>query len=237
MDHQMLQAEQEQRCALRLQNDAEALAAAASERMEVLVNRFGERVRDLAITMPHVTTVFFHLRRKEVVVRQARMQARIFPNAGNTFPYPLGPPMVQVFFPALPADEEPWLSGLWWIGKSGRTEPPPGQMPDSLNEMMAAAILKAGQNGVGIPCLWRQGEWNWGRDLIFVAEQLHLLLTDPGAYSPRDAMNRQAADYWTGHKAELPLEPPIPEISRSSGASASNDGQRSIQRLKLVRLE
>ena len=38
------------------------------------------------------------------------------------------------------------------------------------------------------------------------------MLTDPGAYSPMDAMNPEANFYWVEHKDALPLEPQIPEL-------------------------
>jgi len=38
------------------------------------------------------------------------------------------------------------------------------------------------------------------------------MLTDPGAYSPTDAMNPEAGFYWAEHKDALPLEPEIPEL-------------------------
>lgn len=237
MNDMTLQTDQERRCAIRLQNDAAALEAASSDRMQVAVNRFGARVKDIVIAFPQVTTALYQTDSKAVSVCQTRVRAKISPNAGNTFPYPLGPPMVQVFFPSLPDDRVPWLSGLLWIGPSGHSENAPDTIPSGFNELVAAAALRIGGGGLGIPCLWRQGEWHWDRDLLFIAGQLHSLLTDPGVYSPQDAMNPAAAFYWAANKGQLPFEQPIFTIEDAGryGVKAARDQPN--RRFKLVRLE
>jgi hypothetical protein len=81
---------------------------------------------------------------------------------------------------------------------------------------MESALARSGERRVGLPCLWREGEWNRNCDLIFVARQIHRLLTDPRDYSPNDSMNPEAAIYWAAHKDQLPLEPAIAEIYSKS---------------------
>ena len=240
MAKQMLAAGQLGRCRLRLQNDARALEAAVSDRLQVVVRKFGNLVRRIDVTLPGVRTGFFHLARKQVTVHPSRVEAQICPNAGNAFAYPLGAPMVMVFFPELADDEQPWLSGLWWIAGKRSAQQPDGQIQEMLADMadmMDAALQRFDGKGVGIPCLWRQGEWNWERDLLFVVDQLHRLLTDPGQYSPRDALNPKAAYHWAAHKDELPLEPPLAEIGKNRGGKTPQGRQSRFCGLKLVRLE
>ncbi|RJR29415.1 MAG: hypothetical protein C4576_35420 [Desulfobacteraceae bacterium] len=196
------------RCEVRLENDARALEQASSERMKVAVGRFGGRVIGLELLFPALRTAFMNHATRTVETRQAEVVARIRPNAGNGFPYPLGSPEVRVEFPKR-SDRQlvPWLSGLAWLDVFGGNE------------------VFFGDSPFGIPCLWRNGEWSPERDLLFVAGQVHRLLTDPGNYSPADSMNPEAALYWVSHKDELPLEQPIPELSggrnRSSQAITS----------------
>jgi hypothetical protein len=145
--------------------------------------------------------------------------------------------MIQVFFPLLVDDHVPWLSGLLWIGPAGDTGNDPARIPSGFRELVAAAAMQIGGRGIGIPCLWRQGEWHWGRDLLFIAVQLHRLLTDPGVYSPRDAMNPAAALYWAANKAQLPLEPPLFGLEGTDRADHKSARTQPKRRFNLVRLE
>jgi hypothetical protein len=66
------------------------------------------------------------------------------------------------------------------------------------------------RDGVGIPCLWRK--WNPDWDLVWVATQVHKLLTAARTTSSTsgDCMNSEAAGYWESQKTHaLPLEPSI----------------------------
>ena len=203
---------QQRQCDIRLQNDTDALEATSSERMQVTVGRFGNRIRQIHLLFPGVQTAFFHCDNKEVTICSALVEAKIDPNSGNTFPYPLGAPMVRILYPNLKPDLIPWLSGLYWID---RNHPPPADYESnlpSIRTLVASALERFGERRVGLPCLWREGEWNRNCDLIFVARQIHRLLTDPRDYSPNDSMNPEAAVYWATHRDQLPLEPPIIEI-------------------------
>jgi hypothetical protein len=106
----------------------------------------------------------------------------------------------------------PWLGGLLWVDGRKGLDRNQDRLSEFFKELLEASIKPAGTDGLGFPCLWREGEWNRKRDLLFVVQQIHRLLTDPGDYSPSDSLNPEAALYWATHKDQLPLEPPIPEI-------------------------
>ena len=207
------------RCDVRLENDSAALEAVArkSDRLQVTVNRFGKRVFEIELCFPQVRTAFLDTRTQEVVVKESKVLAKIRPNAGNAFPYPMGAPNeVRIQFPGLTDScHIPWLGGLAWLSEH--------MLPDSIHQSappmfreMLQMMLASGDLPIGIPCLWRSGEWDLlNCDLIFVAQQIHRMLSDPRDYSPNDAMNREAALYWATHRDQLPLEPPIPELQRS----------------------
>jgi hypothetical protein len=182
-------------------------------------------VVEIELVFPEVRTAFLHKTTREVELHQLRVLTRIRPNAGNSFPYPLGAPEVRVYFPGLRHDLYlPWLSGLLWLEDLQQEA-----IPDAVRAMLAALAPEADLR-LGLPCLWREGEWNPACDLIFVARQLHRLLTDPGDYAPSDSMNPDAAIYWAGHKDRLPLEYPIPEIygeiRKGAGGLQSRTGNR-----------
>jgi hypothetical protein len=174
--------------------------------MQAAAKRFGKRVIEVMLVFPKVRTALMDRSSVNVAVREARVKALIQPNSGSGFPYPLGSPAVRIEFPGLePGGDVPWLGGLAWIDGSGGNGAG-GAMSWPLPP------LPGGQGPFGIPCLWRQGGWSPGCDLIFVARQVHRLLTDPGDYSPKDAMNPEAALYWAAHRDALPFEPSIPEL-------------------------
>jgi hypothetical protein len=201
---------QERRCDVRLENDAAALETVNSDRMQVKVRRFGARVSGIEIVFPSVRTAFLHVKRKEVEIHVVRVLALILPNAGSQFPYPLGAPEVRIHFPDLDLTERvPWLSGLFWFDP-GPMAATIQNLPPLLQPLLGRLPKESFQ--FGIPCLWRNGEWNQDCDFFFVARQIHRMLTDPGAYSPTDAMNSEANFYWAEHKDALPLEPQIPEL-------------------------
>jgi hypothetical protein len=148
-----------------------------------------------------------------VVVREVRVRAFVRPNSSNLFPYPLGNPEVRIEFPSLsPGAGVPWLGGLAWID-SAEADGPLEALVWSLPPPAA------GKEPFGIPCLWRQGGWTPECDLVFVAGQIHRMLTDPGDYSPSDAMNPEAALYWATHRDELPFEPPMREFCEPGAGS------------------
>jgi hypothetical protein len=211
---------QEQRCRVRLENDCRALEAAVSRRLRVVVTRFGERVVEIDLLYPQATCPFLDKASGEVEVRRADVLAHIRPNAGNGFPYPLGAPEVRVYFPEVRTDQHvPWSGGLLWFDELVlRQETPPALRG------LVEGLLAHPQPRLGIPCLWRT--WRPDYDLLFVANQTHRLLTDPGEYSPTDCMNREAALYWAAHKDRLPLEPPIAELPAPGGEAvrASREG-------------
>jgi hypothetical protein len=211
-ESQSLLPAQERQCERRLENDAGKLEALSSGRMRVHVKRFGKRVSEIQVLFPRVRTAFFRLATEEVEVREAEVLTRIRPNAGSAFPYPLGPPEVRMYYPNLAEGEVPWLGGLVWLdGRTGLKELE-DLLTGSIRDLVACLWASA-DGPVGIPCLWRDGEWNPDLDLVFVAGQIHRLLTDPRDYSRTDSMNPEAAEYWAGHKDRLPLEPPLAEMS------------------------
>lgn len=232
-----LQIDQAHQCDIRLQNDTAELQSAASERMAVDTKRFGERITEIRVTFPKVHTAFYHLAKQVVEVRKGAAIALIYPNSGNSFPYPLGAPVVQILFPQLEDGLIPWLSGLWWPGNRKSFGPNTANLPDGFREVMEAIINRFRKDSVGFSCLWRKGEWNRECDLIFVVRQVHRLLTDPGDYSPSDAMNAEAAVYWARHKDRLPLEPPIAEIYKKRNPDLRINQKRKTTRFSLFELE
>ena len=197
----------QERCAVRLANDATALEARSCGRMRVAVKRFGPRVLYAGLRFPAVKTAFRDRASGEVVVRGAAVSASIRPNSGNVAPYPFGPPEVRIDFPGLALDcLTPWLPGLLWLDDTLMAEADPITIGLGLMHGFAPG------RPFGIPCLWRQGGWTPDCDLVFVARQVHRMLADPGDYSPTDAMNAEAALHWAAHKKDLPFEPPIPEL-------------------------
>lgn len=220
----------QERCAVRLANDASALEARSCGRMQLAVKRFGLRVLNVGLRFPAVKTAFRDCASGEVVVREAAVSADIRPNSGNVAPYPFGPPEVRIDFPGLGSGcLTPWLPGLLWLDDTLMAEADPITAGLGLLQGFAPG------RPLGIPCLWRQGGWTPDCDLVFVARQVHRMLADPGDYSPTDAMNAEAALHWAAHKQELPFEPPIPELYgevRKSGKAA-----RRAVRFTLVALE
>ena len=201
-----------QRCEVRTVNDTAALEALSGERLQVETRRFGNRVIEVALLFPKVKTALLERSSGTVAVRETRVRAVIRPNAGNAFPYPLGSPEVRIEFPGLdPAVFVPWLGGLAWIDGAAA-----GGLLGALGLHLPS--VPAGNIAFGIPCLWREGGWSPACDLIFVARQIHRLLTDPGDYAPNDAMNPGAALYWATHRDRLPFEPPISELYGQGGA-------------------
>jgi hypothetical protein len=232
-----LQIDQARQCDIRLQNDTADLEAAASERMAVDTKRFGDRITEIRVTFPQVHTAFYHRTKQVVKIRKASAIAFIYPNSGNSFPYPLGAPVVQILFPQLERGLIPWLSGLWWPGSRKIFDPNTDNLSDGFREIMEATINRFRKDGVGFPCLWREGEWNRECDLIFVVRQVHRLLTDPRDYSPSDSMNAEAALYWALHKDQLPLEPPIPEIYEKRNPNRYINQNQKTTRFSLFELE
>jgi hypothetical protein len=213
-----------ERCKVRLQNDAAALekVGLVSDRLQITVHRFGNRVLEIELCFPQIRTAFLHTATDEVVVREARVLAGILPNAGNTFPYPLGAPEVGIRFLGLDDSAYvPWLGGLLWLSEHTVSNRIHQALQPRIAEMIRSMLVSR-KLRVGIPCLWRDGEWDMDCDLIFVAGQIHQLLTDPRDYSPTDAMNEQAALYWARHRERLPLEPPIRELRRRVGVASEN---------------
>lgn len=225
-----VQGAMQERCAVRLANDASSLEAKTCGRMQVSIRRFGPRVIGAGLRFPSVKTAFRDRASGEVVVREAAVFADIRPNSGNVAPYPFGPPQVSIDFPGLASGgAAPWLPGLLWLDDT--------LMADADPITIGLGLLQGFAPGrpVGIPCLWRQGGWTPDCDLVFVARQVHRMLADPGDYSPTDAMNAEAALHWATHKQELPFETPIPELYgevRTSGKAAQR-----ASRFTLVPLE
>jgi len=201
-----------QRCEVRIASDTAALEALSSKLMQVASRRFGNSVVEVMLFFPSVRTALKECSSGRVVVRETPVKCVIRPNAGNSFPYPLGSPEVRIEFPGLdPEVFVPWLGGLAWIDGTLA-----GGFLGALGLSLPA--LPAGKGAFGIPCLWREGGWTPACDLVFVARQVHRLLTDPGDYSPKDAMNPEAALYWATHRDRLPFEPPISELYGLGGA-------------------
>ena len=74
---------------------------------------------------------------------------------------------------------------------------------------------------VGIPCLWRK--WNPDWDLVWVATQVHKLLTVARTISSTsgDAMNPEAAAWWESQKLyTLPLQPSLEDRKAPDKAPA-----------------
>jgi hypothetical protein len=197
--------------------------------MQVETSRFGNRVIEVALHFARVRTALKERGTGTVAVRETRVKAVIRPNAGNSFPYPLGSPEVRIEFPGLdPALFVPWLGGLAWIDGAAA-----GGLLTALGLHLPS--VPAGMGAFGIPCLWRAGGWNPACDLVFVACQIHRLLTDPGDYAPNDAMNPEAALYWATHRDGLPFEPPISELY---GLGAPVDRRRAkAGRFSLIAME
>jgi hypothetical protein len=233
----ILQTAQQRQCDIRLQNDTAALEAARSNRLNIDVKRFGERVKVIHILFPHVRTAFFNQTHQKVEIQKAVVQARILPNAHNAPPYPLGAPVTSIGFPNLARNTVPWLGGLLWEDGRKGLDRNQDRLSEFFKELLEASIKPVGTDGFGFPCLWREGEWNRKRDLLFVVQQIHRLLTDPGDYSPSDSMNPQAALYWATHKDQLPLEPPIPEIYGKSEKPVNREEERQYQGFNLIELE
>lgn len=220
----------QERCAVRLANDADALEARSCGRMRVAVKRFGPRVLYAGLRFPAVKTAFRDRASGEVVVRAAAVSADVRPNSGNVAPYPFGPPEVRIDFPGLALDRlMPWLPGLLWLDDTLMAEADPITIGLGLMHGFAPG------RPFGIPCLWRQGGWTPDCDLVFVARQVHRMLADPGDYSPTDAMNPEAALHWAAHKKDLPIEPPIPELYGEVGKGAQ--APRRAARFTLVAVE
>jgi hypothetical protein len=234
---QMLQTDQQRQCDQRLENDTAALEAAASDRMQVRVQRFGRRVREICLLFPDIRTAFFHRLSGSVEIHTSLAEARIHPNSGNFFPYPLGAPAVLIYFPNLNPKLVPWSGGLCWLDQQKATETDRTGNPDLVQTLFAVARARSGRQSVGLPCLWREGEWTLNCDLRFVARQVHRLLTDPRDYSPVDSMNSEAALYWAAHKDQLPLEPPITEIYGKGENRVNQEKERQYQGFNLIELE
>jgi len=201
----------EQRCDIRLENDATALKAVASPRMEVSIMRFGSRVTEIHLRFPSVMTSFKNLKTLQIEVASAEVIATLLPHVGSGHPYPLSAPKVRLIFPNLTEGKIPFLSGLAWLDES---DPNVRNLLDDMPEGIPAGMFKFLEAFInGEPCLWRDGMWNRERDLVFIAGQIHRLLTNPGAWSRLDAKNLAAAHYWSVHKDQMPFESPIPEIS------------------------
>lgn len=199
----------QERCAVRLANDASVLEARSCGRMQVAVKRFGPRVLNVGLRFQAVKTAFRDRESGDVVVREAAVSAEIRPNSGNVAPYPFGPPEVRIEFPGIALSSDcltPWLPGLLWLDDT--------LMAEADHITIGLGLLHGFAPGrpFGIPCLWRQGGWTPDCDLVFLARQVHRMLADPGDYSPTDAMNAEAALHWAVHKKDLPFEPPIPEL-------------------------
>jgi len=179
---------------------------------------------------PQVRTAFLDPRKGEVEIHRADFAAEIRPNAGNLPAYPKGPPEVNIFLPGEGFPRlVPHLPGLYWFDQrliAQKIQRAPSPMQPVIN------MQEVGLN-FGRPCLWRN--WNMDCDFIFIARQVHRMLTDPGAYSPGDCMNPEAALYWAAHKNELPLEPPIPEIGGYHEGHAGSRAQRGQFSLMEVR--
>jgi len=233
----MLLTAQQRQCDVRLQNDTAALEAAKSGRLHIDVKRFGERVEEIHLLFPRVSTAFFHQTNQNVEIRKAVVQVKIMPNAHNAPPYPLGAPLTSIYFPNLARNTVPWLSGLLWVDGHTGLDGNQDRLSEFFKGLIEASIKPVGMDGVGFPCLWREGEWNRKRDLLFVAQQIHRLLTDPGDYSPSDSMNPEAALYWATHKDQLPLEPPIPEIFGEAHRHYGSGKKNLSAKFSLVELE
>ena len=222
-DTSRFQTSQHRQCDIRLENDVKDLEAAASNRFKVHVKRFGTRPQHIQLSFPEVRTAFLNRPAGgEVEVLPCLVTAEIYPNAGNQFPYPLGSPVVKIFYPGLKWDLVPWLGGLLWLKDKPPEKEPPSSLPAGLQELVDSALSRSYPEGIGLPCLWREGEWNRNCDLLFTARQIHRLLTDPRDYSPEDSLNPEAALYWASHRDQLPLEPPIPELVRNAGSGFSS---------------
>ena len=216
------------RCHVRLQYDATAIEAAArkSDRLQVAVNRFGNRVFQVDLCFPKVNTAFLDTTTGKVLIHEAVVLANIR-NAGNAFAYPLGAPEVRIRFPGLTDSRQvPWSGGLLWVGEL--TLPDPVQCASPMRDMIRM-MLADEDLPLGIPCLWRTGDWNPDCDLIFVAEQVHRMLTDPGDYSPMDAMNVEAALYWAMNRDLLPLKPRYPDCNARGETSEKPDPKSGLR--------
>lgn len=216
-DSATLSESQQRQCDIRLENDTSALEAAASERMQVRVARFGGRPLDIRLRFPLVRTAFFDRPSGEVKIARCGVEAEISPNAAGSFPYPLGSPTVRIFYPDLRQGRVPWLGGLLWFQGDCLHGSRPHRLPDGMRRLAERAFGFSGHDGMGMPCLWREGGWSRRCDLIFCARQIHRLLTDPRDYSPGDSLNPEAAVYWATRRDLLPLEPPLPQLLRKVG--------------------
>ena len=228
---------QHRRCDIRLENDVEGLEAAVSERMKVEVHRFGSRPRWILLSFPKVQTAFFYRAEGAVQVLPWTIVAEIYPNSGNQFPYPLGSPMVKIFYPKLKWDWVPWLSGLLWLKDKKPYGHQSDNLPPGIKELVDGTIGLRYPEGIGLPCLWRDGEWTKDCDLLFTARQIHRLLTDPRYYSPGDSLNPDAAMYWAEHRDLLPLEPVIPQLVQPVRRRPAARGSKEKLQFSLTEVE
>lgn len=182
---------------------------AASNRVTVQCQGFrAGDVNSLALVFHGVRTLYRDRSDNEVRVLARDVLALVNPRAADV-PYPFARPEVRLFFPALPRQLRPWIGNVLIIDDAPRA---PAEIP-------ALAHAGLGLGAFGVPCLMRG--WSHDNDLLFLAAQLHQVLTDPRDTSPRDALNPEAARWLldeierrarAGEPPLLPTEPPIGEL-------------------------